>query len=341
MGIGSITSTNSSLAPQMPAANLKDSKSKTIQRDISNAQQQMQKLSSKEDLSAGEKANEQKKLQKEISSLNTELKQHQQELSRTQKREIMMAELLENEKPAKKEEDTSLNTAEREALPDSDQYTARKENIPGSDQSTTNKETLPDRDSQGARPGTVIFQGNDGTVILKEIMNQETASNIDAENKQTDKIEEKSGNAGNVKESTATDNDKAAGESLSPKEMYAMGTADSSVQQADRLGTIVTQIRDDIDVLKGEINQDEKFGGNTERKQAELEKMEEREQRAENFQFSILGEANNAMKSALEINGSANGSVQSESQNTFHVSGLSASQEEQQAAQQRFQVAFA
>lgn len=88
---------------QMTAADVKDQKSKNIQSDITTAQQQMQKLSSKDDLSANEIANERKKLQKEISGLNTKLKQHQEELRRSQKREIMMAELLEDKKTVKEE----------------------------------------------------------------------------------------------------------------------------------------------------------------------------------------------------------------------------------------------
>ena len=90
-------------AMQMAAPNLKDQKSKNIQSDITNAQQQMKKLSSKEDLSANEKTNERKKLQKEISSLNIELKQYQEELRKSQKKEVMMAELQEDTKPAPEE----------------------------------------------------------------------------------------------------------------------------------------------------------------------------------------------------------------------------------------------
>ena len=91
MGISSITSANSMSVMQMTGANSKVQKSKSIQNEITNAQQQIRKLSSQEDLSAAEKANERKKLQKEISGLNTELKQHQDELSRSQRREILMA----------------------------------------------------------------------------------------------------------------------------------------------------------------------------------------------------------------------------------------------------------
>ncbi len=124
MGIGSITSTGSMSVMQMTTTDLKDQKSKSIQNEITDVQQQMQKLSSKEELSANEKANERKKLQKEISGLNTELKQHQEELLRSQKREQMLAELREDADPAEKEKsedkissnDTSPDTANSKIL---------------------------------------------------------------------------------------------------------------------------------------------------------------------------------------------------------------------------------
>ena len=76
---------------QMTSADLKDHKSKNIQNEITEVQQQIQNLSSTEELSANEKADERKKLQKEKSSLDNELKQHQEELLRSQKREAMLA----------------------------------------------------------------------------------------------------------------------------------------------------------------------------------------------------------------------------------------------------------
>ena len=75
MGIGGITSANSMSVMQMPSVDLKDHKSKNIQNEITEVQQQLQKLASTEELSANEKADERKKLQKEKSSLDNELKQ--------------------------------------------------------------------------------------------------------------------------------------------------------------------------------------------------------------------------------------------------------------------------
>ncbi|MDE6664434.1 MAG: hypothetical protein K2K46_14005, partial [Lachnospiraceae bacterium] len=103
MGIGSITSTNSMSNMQMITAASTDPKIKNIKNEITDAEQQMHKISSKEELSVNEKTDEQKKLKKEISSLNTKLKQQQEELLRAQKRESMLAELREDKKPAKEE----------------------------------------------------------------------------------------------------------------------------------------------------------------------------------------------------------------------------------------------
>ena len=85
------------------------------------------------------------------------------------------------------------------------------------------------------------------------------------------------------------------------------------------------------------MNQDEKRGVNTEKKQTELEKMEKKEQRAIAFQASILGEANNTMKSAAETNVTGtNDKAQVNAKNN----ALSVSWGETQTAQQKFHIAF-
>ena len=115
MGIGSITSAKTMTVMQVAPSALKDQKSKSIQNEITEVRQQMQKLSSKEDLSANEKTNERKKLQKEISGLTTELKQHQDDLLRSQKREQMLAKLWEDKKPVKEDISETDTRSEEEA----------------------------------------------------------------------------------------------------------------------------------------------------------------------------------------------------------------------------------
>lgn len=96
MGIGSVTSMNSMPGMQMPMTSSADSKSKSIQNEITSTKQKIQKLSARDELSVIEKTNEEQKLQKEISSLNTELKQHQEEFRKAQQKELIMAQLQED-----------------------------------------------------------------------------------------------------------------------------------------------------------------------------------------------------------------------------------------------------
>ncbi len=320
MGIGSVTSTNSMSSMQMLTSVPTDPKIKNIENEISKAKQQMQKISPKEDLSASEKETERKKLQREISSLNTELKQHQETLRKSQKREIMMAELQEDQKPTREEKsEDKIQTTETSS-------------------NKSDEKNLPADGQQTERQGTVLLNNSDGTVIFKGKMNQDEKSSVDTEEKQANEAKEK-GVA--EKEAKAIDDDTAKDTGLSPKKTYAIVSADSSMQQANRQGTIIANTRDGIAILKGEINQDEKRGVDTERKKAELEKMEKREQRAIAFQSSILGEANNAMKSAAGTNVTGiNGKTQVNANNNAFINAIKAAQDETQAAQERFHISF-
>ncbi len=155
MGIGSITSAKTMTVTQVTPSALKDQKSKSIQNEITEVRQQMQKLSSKEDLSANEKTNERKKLQKEISGLTTELKQYQDDLLRSQKREQMLAKLWEDNKPVKEDSSETDTRSEKEAS------------------NTTVKSDQSSKEQQTAQANSIVAQNSDGTVILKEITGQE------------------------------------------------------------------------------------------------------------------------------------------------------------------------
>lgn len=322
MGINGITSANSMSAMQFTSADLKDQKSKSIQTEITDVQQQMQKISSDEELSVNEKENERKKLQKEKSSLDNELKQHQEELLRSQKREAMLAELREAQNPVKEEDDEDgMAAAETSA------NNAEKEN-PAAD----------GQQAQPLQPGTVISQSSDGTVILKEVMNPAENS---ASARETEPTEEsgKTTAAAEETEPEEEETDPAEGFRPTEKEMHAMVSADSSMQIADRQGALVAETDDGIAILKGEIRQDEYRGTDTGRKQEELKEMQKQNQRAQALQFSFLNDANSALQAAAETDASAKESGKA-AERTFYVSGLSAAQEEQ-AAQQGFQVSIA
>lgn len=317
-GIGGIASSNNMSVAQIKSSDLKDQKSKSLQNDITDVQRQMQKLSSDEELTVTEKAEEKKKLQKEKSDLSTKLKQHQDELLKTQKQEIKLAELQENRMPANEEEkendkpvrETSSDTADKAKL------------------SADDRRSLP--------PGTVITQNSDGTVILKEVLNQAAAGEKEAQDEQAVEAKEK---MAVEKEQKAEDTDTTADTALSEREVQSMVSADSSMQQAARQGALVTKTTDDIAVLQSEIKQDGYYGTDTEGKRAELKDMQQQRTREMAFQFSLLGEADNAMQASSETNAPAGNAAQANAERTFHVSGLNTAPEEQ--AQQGFQVSIA
>lgn len=317
MGIGSVTSMNSMSGMRTITAGSAEPKSKRIQNEIINVQQQMQNLSSKEDLSVNEKTNEREKLQKELSSLNTELKQYQEEFRKSQRREIMMAELQEDKETAKDEKPEAKTQTEEKSLDNADE-----KNLPADGQHTD-------------RQGVVVFRDSDGVVILKDGLNQNEESDVNNDKKQTDESKEDIA----AKKPDNVDNAAAKDASLSHKEIHAMVSAGSSVQQANRLGTIIANTSDGIAILKSEIDRDEERGIDTERKRADLEKMEKAEQRTIAFQSSILGEANSAMKSAATTNavGIKDG-TQINVENAF-INAMKVSQEEQ-VSQQKFNVSF-
>lgn len=318
MGIGRVTSTNSMSSMQTNTAASTDPKIKNIENEIKDAKQQLQKLSSKEDLSASDKADERKELQKGISRLNVKLEQHQETLRKSQKREIMLAELQEDQKLTKEEKsEDKIQTKETSS-------------------DKANEKNLPADKQQTMRPGTVISRNSDGVVMIKEEMNPDEKRGVDTAKTKDDEAKEK----GLDEKGTKTTDSDAANASLSPIEIYAITSADSSVQQANRQGTIITQTRDGIAILKGEIDQDEKRGINTDKKQTALEKMEEREQRAIAFQSAILGEANNTMKSAAETNVSGlKDGTQVNVENNAFSKAMNALQEAD-PTQERFHVSF-
>lgn len=282
MGIGSITSANSMTGMQTILTVSTDPKIKNIQNEITDAKQQMQKLSSKEELPANEKANERKKLQKEISDLTAELKQYQADLQRSQKRENLSAKLQEDQNPTKEEKSENQRQAVQTL----------------SDRSDESRQPISSQ--QAALQETVISSSRDGTVILKSGTDPARNRGTDTDTRMTDETREEA-----VAETDAKPIDRAvaADTGLSHKDMRAMVSADSSVQQADRQGTVIARTRDGIAILKGEMKLDELRGADTEKKQKELEKMEQKETRATAFQFSVLGEANNAMKTTAKTDG--------------------------------------
>lgn len=304
MGISGIASTGSSMSVmQTTSANVKDQKSKSIQNEITDVQQKLQKLSSENELSVNEKENERQKLQKEKSSLDNELKQHQEELLRSQKREAMLAELREAQNPSKEGNDEDeVQAAESPA------NTAEKENPSAAGQS-----------AQPLQPGTVISESSDGKVILKEVLNPAEDNTDSVQAKPADETREPAAAAEEpAPEEEETDTDPANEFRPTAREMQAMVSADSSMEIASRQGTLVTKTDDGIAVLKGEIKQDEARGVDTERKQAELKELQKQKQQEMAAQFSMLGAAGSAMQAAVDPSASVT-AARSGTERNFHA----------------------
>ncbi len=86
MTINSINGTNTQ-AGQMGLNQMTDSYTKSLQKQIANAQKQLQELSSNEDMEIEEKMKKRQELQQQISELNMQLRQHQMELQREKQQE--------------------------------------------------------------------------------------------------------------------------------------------------------------------------------------------------------------------------------------------------------------
>lgn len=326
MGIGSVTSINNMSGMQMTMAGSADPKIKSIQNEITGVEQQLQMLSSKEELSVSEKTDERKKLKQEISGLNTELKQHEEALRKSQKREIRMTQLQEDQKPA--------NDKKSESKVQSNE---------------TTRDKTAEKTSQTDQKETVISKTSDGTVILKGEINQAEKRAADTEADQTAAISlnqtggknlsvdspsetavsqtKETGNAEEEAKGISDDEDTG----LSSKEMRALISADAFVRQSDRQETVIAKIDGDIVILKSEMNLDEKRGVDTERKESELEKL--KRQRAMASQFSVFDDANSTRRSTPKTNVPG---TRNELQVNINNNAVRSAKEESQASQQMF-----
>lgn len=88
-----------------------DSFTKNIQRQISNAQKQLQELSSNEEMSLEEKMNKRQEIQKQITDLNNQLRQHQiEQRKEQQQKKSSMEDLLGKNQQAVKNKNGSQGT---------------------------------------------------------------------------------------------------------------------------------------------------------------------------------------------------------------------------------------
>ena len=110
-----------------------DSYTKSIQRQIADAQQKLQDLSSNEELSLEDKMKKRQEIQQEIANLNQQLRQHQMELRREQQsqKSSSMDELIAGTKHTSAKKGTGLSQASMQAIISAD-TSMKQANVQGS-----------------------------------------------------------------------------------------------------------------------------------------------------------------------------------------------------------------
>lgn len=274
MGVNGINGMERVDAGQMAMAQATDSVSKSIQNQITSVQRQMQEISAKEDISVEEKMKRRQELQKEISSLNTKLRQHEAEVRKEQQ----------------------AKTAATNNVPKNNAATGNSTTGSGATDGTIGSGATGKAAGSGAAGGTT-GGGATGKTTGSGAMNGTTDSSA-AGSGVTNGTTDRGRADGTTGSGTAED--KSVDTGMSQTGMRAMVSADSSMEHARRQGTVVSRIEGGIGILKAEIKQDAGRDIEVERKQQELARMEERARRASEAQFSILGDAHQTMKEAAK-----------------------------------------
>ena len=90
------------------------------------------------------------------------------------------------------------------------------------------------------------------------------------------------------------------GAGISKAGMKAMFSADSAMNQAQVQGSVATDMEGRAGILEGEIRMDVARGGDVQKKQEELAKVQQKAQQATTSQVSNLAEANQTLKEAAK-----------------------------------------
>ncbi len=106
-----------SLSSQSNTSRIHDTESKGIENQITSARQQLQKLSSDQEMTVEEKKQKRQEVQKQIADLNRELRQRQMELRKEQLEE--QQDRKADAKETNKDNKTGMSTAESEKEEDS------------------------------------------------------------------------------------------------------------------------------------------------------------------------------------------------------------------------------
>lgn len=237
-------------ARQGAAVQQPDPAGKNIQNKISKVQRQKQSLSSKQEMSAGEKAKERQELQQELSGLNTKLRQQQEKVRREQQKEAVRKEAL--AEAAQAEDDYARNVPDAEKAGSTEKSKADQAETGIGEEKKANLETAEEK---AAETGA------------------QTAEEKAADTRNSDKqdigrlgVDEKDGEPEEI--------------GISLQDMRALVKRETIREQAKRRETVISRMESGIVILKGEIRQDELRGADVEKKKAELKERQQKVQKA-------------------------------------------------------------
>lgn len=241
---------------QKAAAQPADVVSKNIQDEISEVQRRKQGLSSKQEMSEGERSKKKQELQQELNSLNTRLRQRQAEVSRKQKQADRLEEL---------------------SAPDTDMGTRRAEG--GEPQGTV----------QGSKAGKNTEQKVSATkdtaekAAGTEDMERSAERTMRSTDKTKSSAEETESSTGKITRDAEDDKDeKLKNQGIPQDKMQTIVAGDISREQTERREVVIARIEGGIAILKGEIRQDEMLGNDVQNKKTELKAREAKVKNAAN-----------------------------------------------------------
>lgn len=246
MGIGSTKGIENMSGRPMGGTQPVDPVIKNIQDEISETQRQRQGLSSKEELSAAEKAKKRQELQQKISDLNRELRLRQAEARKEQQKDALADESRTDVSNAKNADEKAIKAKNITA-----RNTAGK-NTEANDTKTKTAGRTDVQDINGQSTGSSAGKVGDKASQDKDA--QDKAS-------QLQDIE------------------------IPQKEWKAVIESNSSREQARKQEAVIARIEGGIAILKSEIKLDEARGMDVEKKKEELKNKIDKLQKAASAQF--------------------------------------------------------
>lgn len=183
---------------RLQASQLTDAESKGIQNKITDAQQQLQKLSSNQELTAEEKKQKRQEAQKQIADLNRELRQRQMELRREQMEEQdrRKTEEQKQQKDTPAKEEASVRSGEKTS-PDREE-TEEEKTVTAFPEGSMSAIIATDVTGKQARAQRQVALSLNGTArILQAEIDQDARRGQNTERKEEalEKLEQKASNA--------------------------------------------------------------------------------------------------------------------------------------------------